>query len=340
MNRTRNYFTLLIMFSSLASMGLTSQVFAQVAPPDSDRLNPFLGDFKCYDVVEQPVFIEDVLIKDQFREHLYDLQNIIKICTMVDKLAGTDPAPYPASPDSSLQTTIDPGVPDQHFVVYRVCEAGSTDQNCIRPQSLQRDFTLTDQFGTIEDKVDQATELWVPAGKNHSPNDFPQSFFNDIHFLCYINEGNVNPPPFDGPIELTLFDQFFNPEVTQISSQRTLCNPATKTLSTGPNAGIEFGGMNIEHLKCYNLPLVAAPFQPIFFDQFFPGGILLQMIQTDRVCLSADKTTPPIGGTLIPVDMVSLAIAGIGVNALWILPLVAVSAATGIVLYKVNSKKN
>jgi len=155
------------MFSSLASMGLTSQVFAQVAPPppDSDRLNPFLGDFKCYDVVNQPVFIEDILLTDQFREHLYDLGNIIKICTMVDKLAGTDPAPYPASPDSSLQTTIDPGIPDQHFVVYRVCEEGSTDLNCIRPQSLLRDITLTDQFGEIEGRAFQAQELWVPAGK-------------------------------------------------------------------------------------------------------------------------------------------------------------------------------
>jgi len=334
----RNYFTLLIMFSSLASMGLTSQVFAQVAPPppDSDRLNPFLGDFKCYNVGQIPVLIEDILLKDQFREHLYDLQKIIKICTMVDKLAGTDPAPYPASPDSSLQTTIDPGIPDQHFVVYNVCEVGSTDQNCIRPQSLLRDITLTDQFGEIEGRAFQAQELWVPAGKNHATNDFPQSFFNDIHYLCYEMNEDPNPAPFDVPLTLTLFDQFFIPEVTQIFETDKLCNPVIKTLPGGP----AFGALNVEHLTCYNLPSVIAPFTPIFFDQFFPGGISLDMTFTNQLCLSSDKTTPPIGGTLIPVDMVSLAMAGIGVNALWILPLVAVAAATGIVLYKVNSKKN
>jgi len=335
----RNYFTLLVMFASVASMGLTSQAFAQVAPPppDSDRLNPFLGDFKCYNVQQIPILIRDVLLTDQFREHTYDLVNIDKICTMVDKLAGTDPAPYPASPDSSLQTTIDPGIPDQHFVVYNVCEVGSQLANCIPAQGLNRDITLTDQFGTIEDKAEIARELWVPAGKNDGSRDFPQSSFNDIHYLCYdLQDPQANPAPFNVPITVVLSDQFVNQQQDQIVSNDKLCNPVIKDHPAFPPVG----ALNVEHLKCYDLQPIPLPFPATFFDQFFPGGILLQLIEGEELCLSADKTTPPIGGTLIPVDMVSLAIAGIGVNAFWILPLVAVSAATGIVLYKVSSKKN
>jgi len=305
-------------------------------PPDSDRINPFLGDFKCYGVSEQNVFIEDVLLTDQFREHLYDLQNIIKICTMVDKQAGTIPAPYPASPDSSLQTTIDPGIPDQHFVVYRVCEAGSTDTNCIMPQMLGRDITLTDQFGPVETMAEEPVELWVPAGKNHDTNDFPQSFFNDIHYLCYKIGAEVNPAPFDGIIPVLLDDQFYDLMPDNIFETDKLCNPVIKTLPSGNM----FGALNVEHLTCYNLLGTPTIDFATFFDQFFLGGIGLQLRTIDQVCLSSDKETPPIGGTLIPVDMVSLAIAGIGVNVLWILPLAAVAAASGIVLYKVNSKKN
>ena len=310
--------------------------------PDSDAMTPFLGDFRCYDVTDHNVFIDNILLTDQFRQLSFDLVDIIKICTMVNKASGTDPDTYPGSAARGLfSNDVDPLASDQHFVVYRVCDAASSDTNCIPATPVNIDVQLTDQFGPYEDQVERPIELWVPAGKDNEGDDFPQSDFNDIHYLCYnLDAVGFNPSPFNVPITVTLVDQFLA-GTEQISVVGKMCNPVLKTVPGGP----QFGALNVEHLKCYDLPNTVKTSDPLFFDQFFPDGVELFLQNTEDLCLAADKSCqagtpgrlpdcdiPLIAGSLTPMDTTMVLLAGTQVMLSWIIPVVVAAVGFGVVI--------
>jgi len=348
--------SLLILVASLTTMGLISNpVYAPshidggtvpapqnppIAPVPSDRLDPFLGDWKCYNVT--PINVEtnapnlNVDLLDQFKDTQYDLDKLIKICTTTFKEGNADPfwpeSPFPFHVLEATQLSSE----DQHYVVYNLCSDFSDAEQpfeCLDPELINFPVTITDQFGpTSHDELHDPVELWVPAEKDHNGN-FQK--LHDVHYLCYDIEPQQNA--LGQPLVLTLFDQFFpgGTEVT-IDLADKLCNPVEKN--------DQFGGGNIppiEHLKCYDItdPANIAE-QPAIKDQFIPGGRTLQMIDEEEFCSAADKAPfSAIGGTLIPIDSVSLAIALVGANTIWILPLVAFGAAAGLIAFK-RSKKN
>ena len=345
-----------ILVLSGASIIFSENAYAGIPippPPDSNAMNPFLGDFRCYDVTdnvgnEKAVFIDDVLLTDQFRSLEYDLVNVTKICTMVNKAAGTVPSTYPGSAVRQLFTVdTDTLTKDQHFVVYRVCDAASSDTNCIPATPVNIDIQLTDQFGPYEDQVERPIELWVPAGKDNEGDDFPQSDFNDIHYLCYnFDAVGVNPSPFNVPITVTLEDQFLA-GTEQISEVGKMCNPVLKTIPDFT----ALGALNVEHLKCYDLPNTVTTSDPEFFDQFFPNGVELFLKNTDELCLAADKSCqagtpgrlpncdiPLVAGSLTPMDTSMVLLAGTQVMLSWIVPVVVAVAGFGIVIARKHEK--
>ena len=108
------------MLASLTTMGFASnQAFAGTGfllPTDpANKNDPFLGDFMCYDVTDIENFQEAVTLRDQFVNLEYDVEDIIKICTMTEKQIGDD---FPAS--KTPQIFDNQNVREQHFIVYRL----------------------------------------------------------------------------------------------------------------------------------------------------------------------------------------------------------------------------
>ncbi len=64
-------------------------------------------------------------------------------------------------------------------------------------------------------------------------------------------------------------------------------------------------------------------------------GISIQVFSD----LTETTTTTPVGGTIIPVDMVSLFIAGIMTNAFWMVPTLGGIAGAAIAFFKVKKRK-
>jgi len=355
-------------------MGFASnQAFAGFNPiPPGDMLNPFLGDFKCYDVNVLQHFTDDVNLEDQFLTEQYDVEDIIKICTMVFKTGeGIDPSVNPQFFDEPFF-----GTDEQHYVVYQLCRESSEGANCVPADPVDVPVSITDQFGTTDHVIPHIpVELWVPSQKDvlqcpvgynfnsgtgmcvgpPSPcplvdATFPQQgllsqysgyvstcegppgvakIFNqeqNIHWKCYDIE-----PKVIGTKALILFDDNFFPggDDVQLDTADKLCNPVIK------NQGAQ-QSLDIEHLKCYEFTVkdtVQADLR--FFDQFFPNGVFIDPIDGVDFCSAADKFLFRfIGGTIIPIDATSFALAGIQTTASWMIPVVVAGIGMGFVVLR------
>ena len=137
---------LLTIILSITSIGfISNQAFA--GPPVFNQQNPFLGDFNCYfPENEIEIFIDDVLLEDQFDEGIQqqlDLNKIIRFCTMVDKQKQDQVPPfYPGSTPPKI-FDLDPETEPkdkQHFIVYRLCPEASEDIGCETLPELESAF--------------------------------------------------------------------------------------------------------------------------------------------------------------------------------------------------------
>ena len=325
--------SLLVMIASLTTMGFASnQAFAgfeDLLPNNpANKDDPFLGDFMCYDVTNVEHFKDDVILTDQFIAGFeYDIEDIIKICTMVFKEQGID------FPESPLPQIFDSEVDEQHFVVYRLCEQSSdidSGGTCIPPDPVDFPVSITDQFGTTDHELPhQPVELWVPAEKEDNGDIFLKA--NNIHFICYDIE-----PQFIGTKSLTLFNENFavSGVSRQIDTATKLCNPVLK--NEEPNQSLE-----IEHLKCYEFisPQTFPDVNVKTFDQFHSFFAGQDLTVTDEVefCSAADKspiTGPAVGGTLIPIDTTALLLTSSQMTASWLIPVIVAGAGIGLVFVR------
>jgi len=317
------------MIASLTTMGLVSnQAFAGISPigpflptDPASKADPFLGDFMCYDFTEILITpIEGVILTDQFLTETYDLDAIIKLCTMVEKLevGGQDAnSPIPQIKDD---TPI-----EQHFIVYRLCHEESTGNNglsCVTPNVVDVPVSIMDQFGTTDHVTPHIpVELWVPASKGAQDPFIPFAQAHNIHFKCYDIE-----PQSIGTTTLDITSDNFGFKMDDIDTVTKLCNPVIKD-PPGPDNTPPSQSLDIEHLKCYPWPDtvdLTDKFVEIQ-DQFSFNQVTI--LEEVEFCAAADKFPIKfIGGTIIPVDTVSLAIAAIGIDPL-ITGLVALTIA-------------
>ena len=321
-------FVLVLVLSLTVSpqIALAQPIPLTIPPPGgSDFASPFLGDFKCYDVVDDPVVRVSIGLDDQFDEITVDTIGPIKVCLNVVKAESFDP-PYRESPEPSIRQ-IDPTVDDQHFTVYRVCESGTGSTGCIPPQFDPRFVGLVDQFGFTDHNVIKPIELWVPATKDLDgliPTDFEKR--HDIHYKCYEIEPKANESPFNVPFLVSLTDQFGFTQHTILEATK-FCNPVIKTFQ------FPAGSLDVEHLKCYPfvLPIGNTISSKFFTDQF--GFHEVNFIQDEELCVSADKIPIlPIGGTIIPIDKTSLLLVGAQMTASWMIPVIIAGIGIAIVI--------
>lgn len=348
--------SLLFIIVSLTTMGLASnQALAGLPPvPDANMANPFLGDFKCYNVNIQEHFVDDVILEDQFLREQYDVGDILKICTMVFKAAGPD------FPESAFPQFFDPSIYDgndeQHFVVYELCDESTDGPDCVPASTVDFPVSIVDQFGTTDhETLHQPIELWVPANKEHiecpsgytynmlgnqcegpqdpcPPPDAGSVTYNQSPDGCvggpigdtFSQEQNIHFKCYDieprgiAPKLLNLFDENFFPfgMLNEIDTADKLCNPVLKNSE-------DFQSLDIEHLKCYD---INNPFRLIedllTQDQF--GSQQLQTVDEEEFCSASDKfpLQEMIGGTLIPIDATSLILVGAQNTVSWMIPII------------------
>jgi len=337
MGKATKSILVIVMITSLATIGLTSnQAFAGGAPPaigpflptdPASKADPFLGDFMCYDVAENPFeLIEGVILTDQFLTETYDLDLIIKICVMTTKEEVNNqfvPTPIPQIKDD---TPI-----EQHFLVYRLCHEDSFIEGGCEPTNVvDIPVSIMDQFGTTDhDTPHIPVELWVPAGKqeNDSPfNEFAQA--HNIHFICYDIE-----PQFIGTTIVDIFNQNFGFKQDSIDTATKLCNPVIKD---PPNfVPPPSQSLDIEHLKCYPWPdtVDLTDKRVNTADQF--NAQSLTVLEEVEFCAAADKIPILlIGGTIIPIDRTSLLLVGAQMTAVWLIPAIVAAIGIGIVILR------
>ena len=276
-----------------------------------------LGDFGCR-FIDTPGIapFEAVQLTDQFGTDVYFLEAPDELCSFGQKTnAG-------GFPDSVL-----PDLPGSHYMVYNFLPP-------VPPTGIQ--VELTDQFGTDTHTVFQPHTLWVPAFKDHLGDIFPSP--TDIHWLCY--DISIGTFPF---IPLNFQDQF-QLENLSLDQPFAMCNPVIKQLLdpiTGAPLGPPTGTIIDEHLKCYDTfgsPFFSGPSSVLTSDQFQPMSF--GVFEINSICLVADKfitgVPPAVGGTLIPIDTVSLFLAGASISMLWIIPVVGAGAGIAIFALKRN----
>jgi len=299
-------------------------------PGGSDFASPFLGDFKCYDITDEPIVRVSIGLDDQFEDVSLDIFGAIKVCTNVFKAESIDP-PYRESPLPSIRQ--DPTVRDQHFTVYQLCKPGATSTICDPPEFDPRFVRLVDQFGTTDHEVITPIELWVPAAKDvdggfpMDPPDFEQR--HNIHYKCYEIEPKANESPFDIPFLVSLTDQF-GPTQHNILEATKFCNPVIKTFQ------FPVGNLDVEHLKCYRFanPISNTVVAVDFLDQF---GFheQFEILQDEELCVSADKLPiPVIGGSNVPINTSALLLAGVQSISMWLIPVVIAGVGIGVFVIK------
>jgi len=350
-------------------MGFTT--YFSNPPPSADKLNPFLGDIKCYNVNVVQHFVDDVILTDQFETNVqYDIEDIIKICTMVFKAVGVD-FPESASPQFFEPFPGFDGTDEQHFVVYELCRENSDGPTCIPPDPVNFPVSIMDQFGTTDhETLHQPVELWVPASKEHiqcpsgytfdsgsgkcvgplnpcPPPDaasFPPPYtqmgancVGDPIADFFLQEQNIDFKCYDiepkgiGTKLLQLFDDNFFPTGDDVQ-----IDTADKLCNPVLKNGESQQSLDIEHLKCYEFTVLdTVDAQFTIFDQFHLGGLSLQTIDGEEFCSAADKfiiAGQPIGGTLIPIDRTSLLLVGAQMTASWMIPVIIAGIGIAIVI--------
>jgi len=322
-------------------MGFASnQAFAGGPPPaigpflpadsPASKADPFLGDFMCYDVDEIDFDLEGVILTDQFLMETYDLDAIIKLCVMTTKDEVNNQAVFPPIPQIKDDTSI-----EQHFVVYRLCHEESTGNNglsCVTPNVVDVPVSIMDQFGTTDHVTPHIpVELWVPAGKQEDSSPFTEfAQAHNIHFKCYDIE-----PKSIGTTIVDYFNQNFGFKQDDIDIANKLCNPVIKDPPGGSPPPSQ--SLDIEHLKCYPWPdtVDLTDKQVQMQDQF--TGRVLNVLEEAEFCSAADKFVLQfIGGTIIPIEATSFALAGIQTTASWMIPVVVAGIGIGFVVLRKN----
>ena len=319
-----------ILFIAFFTIGLISftpnEAFGQAF--DEILFDNHFGHFVCYTHTNQTSPDFPVILEDQFEEQPTIVRNVTQICAQL----FFKTAPFPA-----IEPTIN--FTDQHYIVYNI-----TETELLAPIAT---VNITDQFihaltsgGNVTVDVFEARELWVPANKTHfgfTDEIDPQ---NEIHWKCYrLEQPNDIPTPID---DIFTGDQFSSSEPHTVFFAGYLCNPVEKSLDSGETF---IGDFDIDdHLICYSMNSTLFLFSGpdlSFQDQFI--NITGPLIDSVRLCNTAAKAVlisgpGPIGAKSLPINPVSLLVAGAYTSSVWILPIVA-ATVVGVLVFKKRKDK-
>jgi hypothetical protein len=246
-----------------------------------------IDHYKVYGVVDLPVAIPGVILRDQFGTRQVDLDALAFFATPVDKNGEglVDPNAhqnwYPITGAGEERTFL---VSNQLIPIPQNWRTGdprflvvpAAKGICAAPEASVGQLCATDDDCNSPPPKANGVCGYIPPEQNH--------------FECY----DVVAAP-SSTTSVTLTDQFTS-ETTNVLQPALLCNPVEKTV-----AGQVFPMLYPDvHLACYWLPATPRNFTPNSVDQFAPvePGYSLQTVQDELLCVpSTTATVQPVRAT-------------------------------------------
>jgi len=292
-----------------------------------------IGDFYCW-TISEPVFQTQtpVLFLDQF-EHEYSF-------TMFD------PHEYCEYGDKTVTSTgttfFNPDYQElgQHYTTYLV------DDDFNPPATFDVGIHNFMSYRLYDVRVGPVQEVWIPNDKIKTPptttnNNIYPSTDHDLHYICYPITSKHDPLNEEIRLDTVNFEE----TVVTLTDPILFCNPAKKTLSDDTMFNLGFDD-NEQHLTCFDFEKpVTTPSSDIgtldkLLDQIiaaanppFPLNELDITVLTDnKACFESTKMGLTLGGTFVPMNNVSLMLAGAQMFGAWILPAIVASIGIAIVI--------
>jgi len=188
-------------------------------------------------------------------------------------------------------------------------------------------------------------QLMIPATKKFASGNEISSVDTLQHWNCYdiipsspVITDNVDLLTENGTITDVRIDDAF-----------LLCNPAEKDLNGG---GFNGNPELEEHLVCYDITVegvdnVGSKLPVQLDDQFTPGFIpfprdLINFapLGLEKLCVTAEKRFPTVGGTDVSINSSALLLAGVQSVSMWMIPVVIAGIGIGIFVIKRRNSSN
>jgi len=289
-----------------------------------------IGDFYCW-TISEPVFQTQtpILFLDQFKhEYSFTMFDPHEYCESGEKtVTGGDTFPNEYLPLG------------QHYTTYLV------DDDFNPPVTFNVGIHNFMSYRLYDVRVGPVQEVWIPNDKIKTPptttnNNIYPSTDHDLHYICYPITSTHDPLLEQITIDTVNFDQ----TVVTLNKPILFCNPAKKTLSDGTmfNVGFE---MIEQHLTCFDFLSIQESSSDIgtldkLLDQIiaaanppFPLNELdITVLTDDKACFESTKMGLTLGGTFVPMNNVSLMLAGAQMFGAWILPAIVASIGIAIVI--------
>ena len=278
------------------------------------------GDFKCWLPVSPQQTVSVLLrFQDQFGSYENSDWTQIEYCAAAEKDGRSSPFSFttPVALSQHYQGWLTPSIPG--------------------PGTGQTVILDVPQFGeTFTVELEDLEMILVPADKLLESGLTVFTEDKEQHWNCY----NITRPLSTiGTIQLVTQHGL---QFDTVEDAFILCAPAVKTILTGPQTGQQFGTLSIEeHMVCYNMLEVidSSTNLPVqLFDQLTPNGITFIPGEIEKVCVTAFKSFPTVGGSMIPIDTTALLLAGVQSISMWMIPVVI--AGVGISIFVVIRKNN
>jgi hypothetical protein len=278
---------------------------------------------------------------------------------LVDQFGTHDQVPVVPStsavPNQTLcnpvdKTLLSPGVggpigtsyPANNLNAHLYCYDDNT--GAIKPNANPGGYVVTNQFGTYNVTIKNATRLCLPSFKfdptTQTPppgGSVPPSMWTDPsllqlnHFQCYSIAFTARQPP----PTLQLQDQFGFYPGAGVSNPTELCAPVIKTVedatgaTVGPDSDINSDGLTGAHLLCFEVTTDVLPHSPSVFigNQFTiptlgapPAPVSVTVAaQPSQLCLPSFKAPATTTGTAEVPFVVLLPLTGAVIGlAAWI----------------------
>jgi len=299
---------------------LVLSAFSMILTEASAQGGMPIGDFYCWKPNPQNVMTtNDVVLIDQFKiEYFFDEFTLEEFCESGQKTVIGDPNVvfpnrYPLG---------------QHYTTYLV-------NSGVNP-GVTFDVGIHNfiNYDLRDVRVGPLKEIWIPNDKNVGQTELSEDKIR--HYMCY--EIISNHAVLGAQIILDTTN--FEPATVNLNKPILFCNPAQKT-HNGPPINTNFKN-DEHHLTCFDFigePVVSPDVSALVgvVDQLVeddPSVNELPMIdlEGDKACFQSTKIDLSLGGSLFPINNVSLMLAGAQMFGAWILPAIIASVGIAIVV--------
>jgi len=293
-----------------------------------------IGDFYCWTLVAATTpssFTVDNAIQmdDQFKQgYVFDNFVPLEYCEAGNKAVFSPPMNFPT-----------PYPQGQHYTTYSVSDSFNP------PNVVTLGINNFDNYDLSDVQVGPIVEIWVPNDKTVTTPlaGSEVSTDQDLHYTCYpitSTHPSLNS-------RMTLDTGNFEIADVILDKPILLCNPAKKVHPNTADSPFNVDFNIIEqHLVCFDfLDVTTSPSDisrlntitdQLVVDTSSPAltelAVAIGLNKDDKACFEATKVEGELGGSLIPINNVSLMLAGAQMFGAWIVPAIVAAAGIAIVV--------